>query len=160
MFLSSGDGYIRELLELPQGSQGPFRGSRGMVRFLSRCHIRIGPHLSLRGESPGFSRVAAANLGSLLSYDVDLRDRLMWPQESPVSIQDASGLSGFLCSRCWSRGPHLELRPEPRVSSPVLTWISGFLWSFHRGVSPRLVWRHASPLSSRAGKAVSGFLSS
>ena len=35
----------------------------------------------------------------------------------------------------------------------------GFLWSFCKGVKPRLVWKHASLLSSRAGKAVSGFLS-
>ena len=36
---------------------------------------------------------------------------------------------------------------------------SVFLWSFHWRVRPRLLWRHASPLSSRAGKAVPGFLS-
>ena len=35
----------------------------------------------------------------------------------------------------------------------------GFLWSFHRGVRPPVVCRYARPLSSRAGKAVSGFLS-
>ena len=28
-FLSSGDGYVRELLELQQGCEGPFRSSRG-----------------------------------------------------------------------------------------------------------------------------------
>ena len=52
-----------------------------------------------------------------------------------------------------------ELRLEAQGSSPVLTWISGFLWSFNTGVRPRLVQRHASPLSSRAVKVVSGFLS-
>ena len=41
----------------------------------------------------------------------------------------------------------MELRAEPQDSFPVLTWISGFLWSFHRGIWPRLVWRHARPLS-------------
>ena len=30
-FLSSGDGYVRELLELQQGCEGPFRSSRGYV---------------------------------------------------------------------------------------------------------------------------------
>ena len=58
-FLSSGDGYVGELLELPKGCQVPFRGSRGKVGFLSRCCSGKGPHLALRGESPGFSRVAA-----------------------------------------------------------------------------------------------------
>ena len=159
MFLSSGDGYVAEILKLPQGCQGPFRGSRVKVRFLFRSRSGKRPHLALRGESLGFSRVVAANLGFLSSYDEDLRDPLVWPQESPVSMRVARGLSGVLCSRCWGRGPHLDLRPGSQASSPVPTWILGFLWSFHKGVRPHLVWRHASPLSSRAGKAVSGFLS-
>ena len=33
VFLSSGDGYVGELLELHQVCQGPFRGSRGKVDF-------------------------------------------------------------------------------------------------------------------------------
>ena len=70
------------------------------------------------------------------------------------------GLSGFLSSRCRVLGSHLELRPEPQAFSPVLAWISGYLWSFHSRVRPCLMCRHASPLSSRAGKAVSRFLSS
>ena len=119
VFLWSGDGYIRELLELPQGCQEPFRGSRGKVGFFLRLLSGKGPHLTLRGESPGFSRVAVANLGFLLSYDGELRDPLVCPQESPVSMQVARGLSGFLCSRRWGQDPHLELRPEPHALSPV-----------------------------------------
>ena len=57
-------------------------------------------------------------------------------------------------------GLHLNLRPEPQDSSPVLTWISGFLWRFNSGVRLRLMWRHPSPLSSRAVKVLSAFLSS
>ena len=57
-------------------------------------------------------------------------------------------------------GPHLELRLEPKCSSPVLTWISGFLWSFNRGVRPHFMWRHGTPLPSRGVKGLSGFLSS
>ena len=63
MFLSSRDGNVRELLELHQGCQGPFQATRGKVGFLSRHCSRKGPHLALRGESPGFSRVAAGNSG-------------------------------------------------------------------------------------------------
>ena len=85
---------------------------------------------------------------------------LVLPQESPVSMQVARDLSGFLSSRFLSQRPHLELRPGLQGSSPVLTWIFGFLWSFNRGVWPHLVWRHSSPLSSRAVTVVSGFLSS
>ena len=155
----SGEVYVREL-ELHQGCQGPFRGSGGKVGFLLRHNSGKGPPLTLRGESPGFSRVVAANLGFLLNYEEDVRDPLMLPQEIPVSMRVARGLSGFLSCHSQGRDLHLFLRPEPQVSSLVLTCISDFLWSFHRGVRPRLVWRHASPFSCRAGKAVSGFLSS
>ena len=64
VFLSSADGDIGELLELPQGSQGPFQGSEEKVGFLSRLHSGKGPQLVLRGESPGLSRVAAGFLSS------------------------------------------------------------------------------------------------
>ena len=77
VFLSSGDRYVGTLLELHQGCQGPFRGSRGKIGFLSRHRSGKGPHLALTGESPGFSRVVAVNLGFLSSYDGDLRDMLM-----------------------------------------------------------------------------------
>ena len=159
-FLLSGDGYVGELLELPKGCQESFRGSRGKVGFLSRLCSRKRPHLALRGESPGSSRVAAGKLGFLLSCDGDLRDPLVLPQESQVSIRVARGLSGFLCSPCKGKGPHLKLNLQPECSSPVLTWISGFLWSFNRGVRPHLVWRHGTPLPSRVVKGLSGFLSS
>ena len=158
MFLSSGDRYVGELLEFPQGCQGPLRGSRGKVEFLLRCCSGKGPHLALREESPGFPRLAAGNLEFLSSYGRDLKDSLVWPLESPVSMRVARSLSGFLSSRFRGRGPHLELRLEALGSSPVLTYILRFLWSFHRGVRSRLMCRHACPLSSRAEKAVSGFL--
>ena len=80
VFLSSGDGYVWGLLELPQGCQGPFRGSRRKVGFLSRRRSRKGPHLALRGESPGFSQVTAGNVDFLSSYNRKLRDPLVLPQ--------------------------------------------------------------------------------
>ena len=57
-----------------------------MVGFLSRHRSGKGPHLALRGVSLGVSRVAAVKLQFLSSYDGDLRDLLVWPQESPVSM--------------------------------------------------------------------------
>ena len=85
MVLWSGNWYVGELFELPQGCQGTFKGSRGEVEFLSRYHRGKGPHLALRGESPGFSQVVAGNLGFLSNYDGDFRDPLVWAQESQVS---------------------------------------------------------------------------
>ena len=89
------------------------------------------------------------------TYDGDLRDPLWWPQERPVPIQVARGLSGFLSRRCWDLRPCVELVPEPEVSSPVLTWILGYFWSLPSGVSPHLEWGHAPALSSRGVAAVS-----
>ena len=96
------------------------------------------------------------DLGQVLStYDGDLRDPLWGPQESPVPIRVARGLSGFLSLRCRGLRPCVESVPEPEVSSPVLTWILGYFWSLPRGVSPRLDWGHAPALSSRGVAAVS-----
>ena len=86
MIVLNGEVYVGEHLELHPGCQGPFRGSRGRVGFLLRCRSGKGPHLTLRGESPSFSRVAAGNLGFLLSYNGDLRDLLVLPQVSQVSM--------------------------------------------------------------------------
>ena len=131
MFYLSGDGYVGELLELHPGCHGSIPGSGRKVGFLSRRCSRKGPHLALRGESPGFSRVAAGNFGFLSSYGVDLRDLPVLRQESSVSRQFAMGLSGFLSSWCRVLSPHLELRREPQGSSLVLTKILGFRWSFN-----------------------------
>ena len=147
MFLSSGEGYVGELLELHQGCQGPFEAQERRWDFsrdatLKRASSRI------EGKSPGFSRITAGNLGFFLSYIWYLRDPLVLPQESQVPMRIVRGLSGFLSRRCRGLGPNLELSPEPQFSSSVLTWISEFPWSFNRGVRPHLVWRHGSPLST------------
>ena len=88
----------------------------------------------------------------------DLRDPLVWPQERPVSMRVARGLSGFIFIPCLVRGPNLELRPQPQTSSFLLTWISGFLWSLHRGVRRHLMWRCPNLLSFRAITVELGFL--
>ena len=104
-----------------------------------------------------------SNCGSKVEVPLELR----WGPQGPASgatgnsnlHASCKGTSGFLCSCCQALNPHLKLSPEPYGSFPVPTWILEFLLSLHRGVRPRLEWRHATPLSSRAGKAVSGFLS-
>ena len=83
---------------------------------------------------------------------------LVLSQLSQVSVRVGRGLWEFLFSRCRGIGPHLELRLEPQGSSPVLPWISGSLWSYIKGVRPRLVWRHGTPLPSSGVKVLSGFL--
>ena len=67
------------------------------------------------------------------------------------------GLSGFFSFRCRGLRSCVESVPEPEDSSPVLTWILGYIWSLAKGVSPRLEWGHARALSSRAVAAVLRF---
>ena len=75
--------------------------------------------------------------------------------ESPCEL--LRGLSGFLSRRCRGLRSCVESVLEPEHSSPVLTWIFGYLWSLPSGVSPRLERGHARALSSRAVAAVSRF---
>ena len=91
----------------------------------------------------------------LSSYDWDLRDPLWWPPKRPVPMRVAPGLSGFLSRRCRGLRPFVESVPEPKDSSPLLTWILGYFWSLPRTVSPLLERGHAHALSSRALAAVS-----
>ena len=75
--------------------------------------------------------------------------------QSPFELLE--GVSGFLSRRCGCLRPSVESVPETEDSSAVLTWILGYSWSLHRGVSPRLEWGHARAISSRAVPAVSRF---
>ena len=141
MFLSSGFGYVGEFPKLHQGCQVPFHVSGGNVVFLSRHCFGKGPHLALRGESRGFSRVRAVGLGFLSSCDGDFRDPLVLPQKIQVSFRVATGTSGFLSSHCPRIGPCLEFSWETQCSSPAATGISGFLSRFNKCIRPRLVLR-------------------
>ena len=105
----------------------------------------------------GDSRNGGTTPEFLSPYDGDLRDPLWWPQERPVPMRAARGLSGLLSRRCRGLRPCVESVPEPEDSSPVLTWILGYFWSLPRGVSPRLEWGHERAVFSRAVAAVSRF---
>ena len=83
------------------------------------------------------------------------RSRCLWKGQSPCQL--LGGLSGFFSRRCRGLRPCVESVPEPEDSSPVLTWILGYCWSLPRGVTPRLEWGHARPLSSRAVASLSRF---
>ena len=107
----------------------------------------------LEGRTPGFSRVAAGAL--------DFRGG----HTGPALVGSGKASPNSSCSGA-SRdsapvdaGPEIlcGVGPEPEDSSPVLTWILGYVWSLPRGVSPRLEWGHARELSSRALAAVSHF---
>ena len=93
----------------------------------------------------------------LSTYDGDVRDPLCGPQESPVPMRVTWWPLRIPLRRCRGLRPGVESVLEPEDSSPVLTWTLGYSCSLPRGVSPRLVWGHASALSSQAVAAVSLF---
>ena len=85
---------------------------------LLSSHCRgMGPHLTLRGESPGVSQVVAESFGFLSSCDGDVRETLMLPQGSEASFQVVRDTPAFLSSRCRGIGPNLTLRWE--TQSPL-----------------------------------------
>ena len=126
-------------LETPQRKRASSHVEGRISCFLSSYSKKPGVPLELQRGPQGPTSVASGKSGVHASC------------EGPL---------GFLSSQFQGICSHLELKLEPQVSSPGLTWILGFLWSFNRGVRPCLSWRHASPFSSQAVKVVSGFLSS
>ena len=82
----------------------------------------------------------------LSTYDGDLRDLLWWPQERPVPMRVARGPLGIPLPLMPGPKTLCGVGGEPEDSSPVLTWILGYLWSLPRGDSPRLEWGHGCAL--------------
>ena len=93
----------------------------------------------------------------LSTYDGDLRDPLLWPQERPVPMRVARGPLGIPLQSMQGLRSSVGSVPEPEDSSPLLTLILENFWSLPSRVSPRFEWGHAPPLSSRAVGAVSRF---
>ena len=143
-------------LSYSKGVKEPFQVQEG------RCDFHRDATTAMGLISPGGENLLVCHEYSrfLLSYDGDLRDLIVFSQERSLSMGVVRDLSGMLSSQCRVLSPHLELTPDPKVSSPVLTWILGFLWSLHRGVRPHLKRRHAGQLFSRAVAAGSVFPSS
>ena len=159
MFLLGGDEYVGELLELPKGCPVPFRGSSQKVGFLSSHCSGEGPHLTLRGESPGVSRVTAGNLGFHSNCDGDLKparvasgkSSLHSSCEGPFGIpllsvqghtssQVEVGTSGFLSSSDMDLGVPMEFQQGSQASSHVETWNSASLSRFQRGTRLPVEW--------------------
>ena len=99
------------------------------------------------GNLRGLSRVATGTSGNLSCCDSGVRHLLELQGAPLVPFESLREI-----------GPPLELKWGNQGSSPVVTGISGFLWSFNWGVRPHLVFRHGTPFSSQVEKGVSGLL--
>ena len=113
-----------ELHEAIPASSRVLRGNSGFSS--SRCR-RKGPHLVWTGESHGLSRVAAGGLGFLSRYHGELREPLMFTQESQVSMGIVRASPRVL----WSHGrvirPHFAWKGESPCVSRVAAGIVGSL---------------------------------
>ena len=152
-FLSSGEGYFGELLELQLGFEGPFVSSRCLMISLETPH-RIWATSRLE-ERTSWIFSSCSWSSRLTTCTSETRSGGLMKGESPSKL--LVGFSGFHSRRCRGLRPCVELLPQPEDSSPVPTWIFGDFWSLPRGVRPRLEWGHARALSSRAVAAVSRF---
>ena len=77
-------------------------------------------------ESRGFSRVAAGSVGFLSSYNGELREPLVLPQGSPVSIRVVRGSAGLLSSHGRGIRPQFALKGDSRCHSRVAAGNFGF----------------------------------
>ena len=94
-------------------------------------------------------------MGFLLSYEEELREPLVWPQGSAISIRVMRGSWRLLSSHSRANRPHLRLCPETSCSSPVVTGITWLHSRFIRGVWTHLEWKQRIPLSSRVAMGMS-----
>ena len=148
--------------------------------MLSRCCRRKGPRLALTGASCGLSRVAARGLGFLSRYHGELREPLLLPQGSQVSIRVGRASVRVL----WSHGRgirpqftwkgesqgvsqvaagsvgSLELPWGPEGASHVVSGKSGILSSCEGPLGIPLELVRVIRASSRIEVGNSGFLSS
>ena len=145
-FLSSGDGYVGELLELQQGCEGPF--SKFQILDVISLEKPQRKWASSRLEwRTSWIFSSCSRCSRLTTGTSGTRSGCLRKGQSPCEL--LGGLSGFLSRRCRGLRPCVESVPEPEDSSPVLTWILGYFWSLPRVVSPPLEWGHARALSSQ-----------
>ena len=80
----------------------------------------------MTGEFRRFSIAAARRVGFLSCYDGELRELLLWPQGSPVSIRVASGHAALLLSHCRGIGLQDALKGQSQGLSQVAAGNPGF----------------------------------
>ena len=145
-FLSSGEVYFGELLELQLGFEGPFVSSRRLLNSLETRH-RIWATSRLEGRTSWiFSSCSRSS--RLTTGTSGIRSGGLRKGQSPCEL--LGGLSGFLSRRCWGLRPCVDSVPEPEDSSPVQTWILRVLLDSPQG----------SQSSSRVGACTCAFLPS
>ena len=163
-----------------EGSQASFRDCRGHSGLLSRSCRNKWLHVARTGESLCFCRVVAVGLGFLSSYPGELREPLVVPQRSQVSIRVGRGSAGLLWSHgrgirpqfAWKRESQrisrvaagrlgsLELQWGPEGASHPVSGKSGILSSCEGPLEIPVKLMQGMRASSRVEVGNSGLLSS
>lgn len=137
------DGATGNSLMLPLGSQVSFRAVRGAEGLLASHCWGIRPHLALRGESHGVSRVGEGSFAFFSSCNGDLTEP---PHVALQEVRLASSCQRHLGISLESLEERVGLISKLRWetgSFPVATaGISGFLPGLQQGVRPHLELRH------------------
>ena len=151
---SSGDGYVRELLELHQGCQGPFEAQERRWDFsrdatLKRASSRIEGRISLFFLSCGRKlgiplELHWGPLGPALVYSGKSSLHVSWERPQRIPFQSIlgpksstgveAGASGFLSSAGMDPGVNLEFPKGRQTSSLVEACKSAFLSSWKSSV--------------------------
>ena len=90
----------------------------------------IGPHLVLRGNSHGFSRIAGGTWVIISVYCGDGPSKLVFVQQRQDTCLVARDMSGFFSRLGKSTRTPLELRRDTQAPFPVALAILGFLSIF------------------------------
>ena len=125
--LSSCDGYVLEPIEWPKGSQascGVLLEDSGFV--CTPCWQRSALSHDEGESSWVFFFFAAGRVGFSLRNDGELKEPLVWPQGSSVSIQVAKRSMALLSSRGRGIGPQDALKGEYRGLSGAAAGNPGF----------------------------------
>ena len=120
-FLSSGEGYFGELLELQLGFEGPFVSSRCLMISLDTPQQKWASSRLEGRTSWIFS--SCGSCSRLTTGTSGTRSGGLRKGQSPCEL--LGGLSGFLSRRCRGLRPCVESVPEPEDSSPLPTWVWG-----------------------------------
>ena len=114
----------------------------------------MGPHLRMRWETRGSSRLVAGNSSFISSCDGDLELH----EGSQASSRVLRGNSGMLSRCCRRKGPRLALTGASCGLSRVAVGGLGFLSRYHRELGEPLVLSQQSQVSIRVVRASAGVL--
>ena len=124
-------------LETPQWKRASSRFEGRISWFFSSCGRKLGVPLELRWGPQGPARIALGQSSLHACYEETLGTSLQSVLDPRSSPGDEDRTSGFHSSA------------DMDLSVPM---------EFQQGSRPHLVWRYASPLSSRVVTVVSGLM--